>query len=69
MADVFYTILIAWVLWRIFGGFSLKANIPPRQNNTQQRKHEGDVTISSDKKNNKRNSNDEGEYVDYEEIK
>jgi hypothetical protein len=69
MADIFYTILIVWVLWRIFGGFSVKTYVRPPQNTTQQRKHEGDVTISSNKTNSKRTSDDEGEYVDYEEIK
>jgi hypothetical protein len=69
MADIFYAILIFWVLYRIFGGFSVKKFVHPRNNPAQSRKQEGDVTISSNKNNNKRTSGDEGEYVDYEEVK
>jgi len=69
MADIFYAVLIVWVLYRIFGSSSVKTFVNPRQNSTQPRKSEGDVTISSNKNNNKRTSGDEGEYVDYEEIK
>ena len=56
MADIFYAILIVWVLYRIFGGSSVKTFSSP-QNPTQPRKSEGDVTISSNKNNNKKNNN------------
>jgi hypothetical protein len=69
MADIFYTILIVWILWRIFGSFSTKTYVRSPQNTTQPRKNEGEVTISSNKTNSKGTSGDEGEYVDYEEIK
>ena len=68
MADVFYTILVVWVLWRIFGGSSAKTQQFNQHNYTQPRRPEGEVKITSQKKSEK-GSRDDGEYVDYEEIK
>lgn len=64
MADVFYTILIVYVLWRIFGG-TTKSHVyhhytPP--------KNEGDVTVSQNKKTEIKNPSEHGEYVDFEEL-
>ena len=66
MADVFYTILIVWVLWKIFG----KSSVKTYSSNHQQasKKKEGETTVSYDKKKNNK-QNDDGEYIDYEEIK
>jgi len=67
MADVFYTILIIWVLWRIFGSTRTPSQF--RQNAMNTDKKEGDVTITSVPKPDQQNRNDGGEYVDYEEVK
>jgi len=61
LRDIFYTIVIVWLVYKIWQAFS-----PSSQKNPNQ-KRDGDVTVhnySPDKK-----SNDKGEYVDYEEIK
>ena len=68
MADLFYTVLIIWVLWRIFGGSS-KSTVYQRQQYEQPKKQEGEVTISATSKADQQKSAERGEYVDYEEIK
>lgn len=69
MADIFYTILIIWVLWRIFGG-SVKTHVVHHHQYKQPDKKDGEIRISSyDKKDEKEKTRNEGEYVDYEEIK
>ena len=67
MKDVFFTILIIWVLFRIFG----KGKIISFQNfqEAEKPKKVGEVTIDPVKKKDGKKNNDEGEYVDYEEIK
>jgi hypothetical protein len=67
MADLFYTILVLWILWKIFGStavsaFQKSAPQPPLH-------REGDVTISSAPKPDKNKDSDRGEYVDFEEVK
>ncbi|HET6227789.1 MAG TPA: hypothetical protein VFF27_16010 [Bacteroidia bacterium] len=66
MRDVFYTLLVIWVIWRIIDALS----------NSKQKSGKskvGETTVSytppetTAKK--KYPGDDEGEYVDYEEIK
>jgi hypothetical protein len=62
MRDVFYTILVVWIVMRIYNSFfSAKPQQPPA-------KREGEVTINNNS-NPSTSSNNKGEYVDYEEIK
>jgi hypothetical protein len=68
MADVFYTILIVWVLWKIFGS-SGRTYVFNQHNNTAPKKKEGDVSVSHKAESNKSKDGDKGEYIDYEEIK
>jgi hypothetical protein len=68
MADLFYTVLIIWVLWRIFGG-SVKTTVHHKHTYQQPKKQEGDVTIISNPETGQQKNSDMGEYVDYEEIK
>ncbi len=67
MADVFYTILIIWILSRIFGG-TTKHTVQRKHEYQQPQKKEGEVTITQTKSSSNKN-NDSGEYVDYEEVK
>jgi len=68
MADLFYALLIIWVLWRIFGG-SVKTTVHHKHSYQQPKKQEGDVTITSNPGSGDQKNSDKGEYVDYEEIK
>ena len=68
MADLFYTILILWVLWRIFGG-SVKSTVYHKHTYEAPQRKEGEVTVSSGTDKGHHKNTDSGEYVDYEEIK
>lgn len=64
MRDVFYTVVIIWIVWRIYHSFQAG-----KQNVKQQtRKREGEVTVDSSSST-KNKPDDGGEYVDFEEIK
>lgn len=68
MADIFYTVLIIWVVWRIFGGSARKTFFHNNAQNPTKR-NEGDVTVTTASKPAGEKKTDGGEYVDYEEIK
>ena len=73
MRDIVWTVIVVWVVWKIYDVFkhaskSKNSNFNKGQDNYY-RSNEGEVRI--DKQNNHKshfNPND-GEYVDYEEIK
>ncbi len=73
MRDVFYTILVVWLIWRIFNSIS-------SYNQTKQKgasgnpssfnpPKEGKTSVDHVPPVKKRIRDDEGEYVDFEEIK
>jgi len=66
MADIFYTILIVWVLWRIFGSSSVKTHV--FHHNFSETKKEGEVKVSRISEREKKSSDNAGEYVDYEDL-
>ena len=71
MKFIFYTLLILWVLFKLFGktnvvNYTFNMNASPKE----PAKKEGEVTIKKvNKKNKETSEGDDGEYVDYEEIK
>ena len=70
MQEVFYTILIIWVLFRIFGGKSrIYVHHSAKQQHTQeeQKKETGKITVEQNKGN--KDSGAAAEYTDFEEIK
>jgi hypothetical protein len=73
--EFFFTILAIWVIWKLFSAFNQSR---PRETSQQfhqtnhhhyHQKQEGDVTIQQKKSSKKPGAGDDGEYVDYEEIK
>lgn len=66
MRDVFYTILVVWVLWRIVHSVNAykRNNTNPSPNDTR-----GKTTVDYVPPKKKSVADNEGEYVDYEEIK
>jgi hypothetical protein len=68
MADLFYALLIIWVLWRIFGG-SVRTTVHNRHQYSPPQRQEGEVTITPASKTDQQRDVDKGEYVDYEEVK
>jgi len=73
MRDVFYTILIVWIIWRVLDGISAygaKKETRAADNfSSKSKRKEGETSVDYVPPIKKRISDDEGEYVDYEEIK
>jgi hypothetical protein len=75
MKDIFYTILVVWIVWRIFSSINAyKARQTASAGEEQKRyRKPGETTVDyvppSKKQKKKDDNDDEGEYVDYEEIK
>jgi len=65
---VLLIILVIRFLNRLFFSSYVYTNETPRNENQQKRK-EGSVTLEKNPKGEKRFTKDEGEYVDYEEVK
>jgi len=73
MRDVFYTILVVWIVWRIvntYNSYSTKRH----DNNTddsysRNNSEDGKTRVKYSPPVTKKIDDDEGEYVDFEEIK
>lgn len=68
MKDLFYTLLVAWILWRIFSSVNAHRAKKANQQQTTSKK-EGETTVNYIPPKKKNVGDVEGEYVDYEEIK
>jgi hypothetical protein len=68
MRDIFYTVLVVWIIWRIFNSVS---NMKTRtsSNGSATAKRPGETTVDYIPPKNTGKYDDSGEYVDYEEIK
>ncbi|MBL7883156.1 MAG: hypothetical protein JNL69_03750 [Bacteroidia bacterium] len=66
MRDVFYTILVIWIIWQIIRNVSAynNRNKPSSQGNTAKPNPSDRISSAKSKM-----AEQEGEYVDYEEIK
>lgn len=72
MRDVFYTILIIWIVWRIFNSISnyrTKHASSSNPSSSNKKTTDGQTKVDYIPPVKKKISDDEGEYVDYEEIK
>ncbi len=72
MRDVFYTILVVWVVWRILNSISnyrIKQDAGVKNPPPQNKRSEGETSVDYVPPKKKKISDDEGEYVDYEELK
>lgn len=69
MQDFFFTVLVIWLLFRIFGSntarhvFTVNVNKPKEES-----KKEGEMKVNYIPPKDK-GGKDEGEYTDYEEVK
>jgi hypothetical protein len=68
MRDLFYTILIVWVVWRILNSVNTMRAKKTSAGNMSAKKT-GETTVNYVPPKKKSPGNDEGEYVEYEEIK
>jgi hypothetical protein len=70
MEDVFYTILIVWIIWKVMSSINSISSKDANRTAQKTASKEGETTIDYvPPKKKSRGGNDEGEYVDYEEIK
>ncbi len=74
MQEIFFTILVVWVLFRIFGASAkvktFTFNTQHNYHQTQEQQDDGKVKVKHvTKETNKKNEIDKGEYVDFEEVK
>ena len=71
MKDVFYGLLIAWVIYRLFFSSSNARTMqgPSQTQQNEPPKKPGSVSVDYVPPKNKSVKDDEGEYVDYEEVK
>ena len=72
MRDVFYTILVIWILWRVFNSISnyrTKQAHPVNDTLHANKRREGETSVDYVPSAKKKISDDEGEYVDYEDLK
>ena len=79
MVDVFWTIIVVWVIFRIYSGltsFTSEKKTYFYQTNQQTHQHyynnpkEGEVKVAQQQENQRKpNSDKGGEYIDFEEVK
>ncbi len=77
MRDVIWTVIILWVVWKIYDAFKnvSKTRTQPQGNgnnpgqNNYYREREGEVKVDTSIKPKTHFKPSDGEYVDYEEVK
>ena len=72
MRDVFYTLLVVWIIWRIMNAFSsVKTNRTSNNasGNPSNSSKEGKTSVDYSPPKKKSFGDNEGEYVDFEEVK
>ncbi len=72
MVKILLVILLVYLVIRMFSKLSVSSYVYTDQRNQDQRgsqQKEGKVTLEKKDKTEKKISKDEGEYVDYEEVK
>ena len=74
MRDVIWTVILIWVVWKVYDAFKSVSRTRAQtqgynqqQNNYRQR--EGEVRVDNSQSGKTHYKPDDGEYVDYEEIK
>jgi hypothetical protein len=73
--EVFFTVLAIWVIWKLYAAFSNSNSRKTTQQFHQTNHHhyhqkkEGDVIVEQTQPKKKNKPVDDGDYVDYEEIK
>ena len=66
MKDVFYTILVVWIIWRIINSMNVYRAKQGAQSSSRK---EGETNVDYLPPKKKTVGDNEGEYVDYEEVK
>jgi hypothetical protein len=71
MKDVFYTILVVWIVWRVLNSISAYGSKEGSNANksSDNKRAEGKTSVDYVPPIKKNINDDEGEYVDYEDVK
>lgn len=75
MGDVIWTIVISWLIWKIFSFISVNRATSSfykeehHHHYSNKINKEGTTTIQSSQTNQKKHTNKDGDYIDFEEIK
>lgn len=73
MRDIIWTLILIWITWKIIAAIKTVSKAPPNNLNDyaqNQRRPEGEVKIDTTASNSKSHfKENDGEYVEYEEIK
>ena len=69
MRDVFFTILAVWVVYRIWNGIQSVNTRAGNNPGPGPARKDGSVSVDYIPPKQKNKNDDDGEYVDYEEIK
>lgn len=71
MRDIIWTIILIWLIWKVYDMFKgvSKTKTQPIYKNTSQQRKEGEIRIEKNVRQKSHFSENDGEYVDYEEIK
>ncbi|MCW3084663.1 MAG: hypothetical protein JWP12_2029 [Bacteroidetes bacterium] len=70
MRDVFYTLLVVWIIWRIMNSVNnIKTKVSSNASKSQNQRRAGETTVDYVPPKAKSKYDDAGEYVDYEEVK
>lgn len=81
MRDIIWTVILVWLVWKIYDAFKGISKMQAQRVNTRQNQHqqqyyqqnrrkEGEVSIDSAEPTHKPHFKPgDGEYVDYEEVK
>lgn len=70
MRDVFYTLLVVWLIYRIMNSVNtVRTKVNSYSRPQQQQRKTGETTMDYGPPRPKSKYDDKGEYVDYEEVK
>lgn len=76
MRDVIWTIIVTWVIWKIWSMFKSARTVVVQKNEQHNHHHhyhnqpEGTTTVNTQTASrNKSFKDDDGEYIDFEEVK
>ncbi|MBI3520069.1 MAG: DUF4834 family protein [Bacteroidetes bacterium] len=69
MRDIIWTVIMIWVVWKVYDTFkSMSKTKPQRANQSRYHQQEGEVKIDRNVNLKSHFNPDDGEYVDYEEV-
>lgn len=69
MRDIIWTIIAIWIIWKVYDMLKSMSKIKTQPINRNNQRKEGEIKIDKNVKLKTHFNPNDGEYVDYEEIK